>query len=178
MLYFFSMDILSHGLWGGLLFGRKSRRDFSIAFLFGIIPDLASFGPLFISQIFIPELRVRPDYSSGSPDLSLLPEYVTQIYNYTHSLVIFLIIFLIVWAIRRKPQFLMLAWPLHVLYDIPFHTQAFFPTPFLWPISNLTIDGVAWGDPRILIPNWIGLIVFYVVWYVLNSKKEVVPLEK
>lgn len=172
------MDIISHGLWGGLAFGRKSKENFIIAFLFGIFPDLISFGPLFISQIFVPSLRVRPDYASGHPDLSLLPNYVLYIYNYTHSLVIFLIIFLLVWAIRRKPQLLMLAWPLHILYDVPFHTHAFFPTPFLWPISNLKINGIAWGDVRVIIPNWIALLVLYSAWWIFNKVRKSRALPK
>ena len=178
MLYFFSMDILSHGLWGGIAFGRKSKQNFIIAFLFGILPDFLSFGPLFISQIFVPSLRVRPDYTSGHPDLTLLPHYVTQIYDYTHSLVIFLLVFLIVWAILRKQYFLLLEWPMHVLYDFPFHTNAFFPTPFLWPISNITIDGIAWGNPRVFIPNWILLIVLYIVWWLFKKRKETTILPK
>ena len=38
------MDIFSHGLYGGVLTGRKSRKSFWTAFIFGISPDLFSFG--------------------------------------------------------------------------------------------------------------------------------------
>jgi hypothetical protein len=40
------MDILSHGLYGGVAFGRESRKKYLIAFLFGVGPDLLSFGVL------------------------------------------------------------------------------------------------------------------------------------
>lgn len=167
------MDVISHGLWGGLAFGRKSKKSFGLAFLLGVLPDIVAFGPLFVQQIFSPSLRVRPDYASGHPDLSLLPHYVSQIYNYSHSLVIFAIVFLIVWAIRRKPMMELSAWGMHILFDIPVHTSSFFPTPFLWPISNLHVNGVPWGDPRIFFPNWAALIILYLVWYISHKRKHV-----
>ena len=40
------MDIVSHGLWGAIAFGRKSRSSFWLAFLIGLAPDLFSFGIL------------------------------------------------------------------------------------------------------------------------------------
>ncbi len=42
------MDIVSHGLWGGAAFGRKNKKSFWVAFLFGVLPDLLAFGPFFI----------------------------------------------------------------------------------------------------------------------------------
>ena len=38
------MDIISHGLWGGIAFGRKRRSLFWWSFGFGVMPDLFSFG--------------------------------------------------------------------------------------------------------------------------------------
>ncbi len=40
------MDIVSHGLWGALAFGRSSRPSFWLAFVIGFAPDLLSFGVL------------------------------------------------------------------------------------------------------------------------------------
>ena len=37
------MDIVSHGLWGALAFGRKNRRSFWLAFGIGLAP-LSSIG--------------------------------------------------------------------------------------------------------------------------------------
>ncbi len=42
------MDIFSHGLYGGVAFGRISKRDYITAFLFGIAPDLLAFGTFFL----------------------------------------------------------------------------------------------------------------------------------
>ena len=42
------MDIISHGLWGSITFGRKNKKSFWTAFLFGLAPDFLAFAPLFI----------------------------------------------------------------------------------------------------------------------------------
>lgn len=156
------MDILSHGLYGGVAFGRQSRTAYWLAFLFGILPDLVAFGPHFVSSLFGNGGFPRP--SEEAPHTLIVPEYVYGIYNLSHSFVIFAVAFALVWLLRRRPLLPMLAWGLHVLIDIPTHTTAFFPTPFLWPLADVRVNGIAWSDPWIFIPNIIILAVLYAGW--------------
>ncbi len=81
------MDTLAHGLWGGVAFGRASKRDYILAFLLGMLPDLLSFGPFFLGWALqgFPEMMRSAD---GPPDPSIIPRYVYQMYNVTHSLVV------------------------------------------------------------------------------------------
>jgi hypothetical protein len=158
------MDIVSHGLYGGVAFGRMSRRDYIIAFLFGIGPDLLAFGTFFITSLFF-------SGTVGRPNIETIPSYVFSIYNITHSLVIYATFFAILWIFGKKHfAKLTLAWPLHILVDIPTHDATFFPTPFLWPISDFHIDGVSWGHPMIFIPNVLLLLSLYGYWYVQRRK--------
>lgn len=154
------MDTLSHGLWGGLLFGRKSKRDFWAAFAFGVGPDLFSFG-IFTGMTAL-GLVSGLDWSSGPPNPNLVPEYVHQLYNVTHSLLVFAITFGAVWLMRKKPYWPMLAWAFHIVLDIPTHSTAFFPTPFLWPIWGYRVNGISWAHPIIFFANWVLLVVGYV----------------
>lgn len=164
------MDILSHGLYGGIALGRRNRFSYWLAFFFGVAPDLFSFG-IFTVLAFL-GISERPDWSSGQhPDPTGIPPYVHALYNGTHSLVIFAIVFALIWIIRKKPFTEMLAWPLHILVDIPTHSERFFPTPFLWPISNFHIDGHPWSDPRIFIPNLIFLVGLYLWFFVTRSRR-------
>ena len=157
------MDIASHGLWGGVAFGRKNIKSFWLSLLFGVLPDLLAFGPFFVG-IFLGFYQ-RPLFNGTEPpNPALIPSFVGQIYNITHSLIIFAAVFLIVWFILKRPVYEMLAWGLHILFDIPTHSYAFFPTPFLWPISAFKINGVHWGDPIILYPNIILLLILY-IWF-------------
>lgn len=163
------MDILSHGLYGGVLAGRKSRRSYWLAFFFGIAPDLFSFG-IFTASVWL-GLTSGPEWGSHHPDISLIPPYVQSFYNVTHSLVVFAVAFFLVWAIRRKPMMEMLGWFFHVVLDIFTHSFAFFPTPFLWPLSSYRFDGRSWGDPLIFIPNVLILAALYGYWWYKKKNK-------
>ncbi len=163
------MDIVSHGLYGSVLFGRSSRKNFWIAFFFGIAPDLFSFGIYTVATWlgFFP----HPDWTSGQhPAPEAIPQFVHTFYNFTHSFIVFGVIFLLIWLIRKKPYLLMFGWPLHILVDIPTHSDRFFPTPFLWPISDYKVNGHNWGSPEIFIPNVILLASLY-LWFFLLKRR-------
>ena len=163
------MDIVSHGLWGSLAFGRRSRHSFWLAFFFGVAPDLFSFGLFFGARIL--GLASGPDWSHGTPDPSLIPPYVHSLYNITHSLIVAGLAFVIVWLFRKRPLWEMLGWPLHILFDIPTHASKFFATPFLWPLSDYRINGIPWISPQIFIPNVLFLIVLY-TWFFIRQKRR------
>lgn len=128
------MDIVSHGLWGGIAFGRKSRFSYWFAFTIGLAPDLLSFGILWTAATF--GLSPKPDFSNGTPPESSIPAYVHRLYEVTHSFVVFLAAFLIVWWLWKRPVWELGAWGLHVIMDVPTHSYAFFPTPVLWPLAE------------------------------------------
>jgi hypothetical protein len=161
------MDIFSHGLWGGIAFGRRNRKSFWLAFLFGILPDLLAFGP-FVLMTF---LGYYPSRNWGEPPhAEVLPSYIYNTYNYTHSLVIFAVVYALIYLIRRKHFWELFAWPLHILVDLPTHSTAFFPTPFLYPIADVEVNGRSWGSPEIFIPNVVALIVIYVYYFLIRPR--------
>lgn len=162
------MDTFSHGLWGGIAAGRKSRKSYWLAFLFGIAPDLFSFG-VYLAAVFL-GLSARPDFRMEPPQDNFIPGYVHSLYSVSHSLIIFVLVFLIVWLIFKKPIYEMLAWGLHIVVDIFTHSDAFFPTPFLWPISDYHFSGIPWSHPIIFIPDLILLAVLYLWWYLSRRK--------
>lgn len=162
------MDIISHGLWGGVAFGRKSKKNFWWSFGFGIAPDFFSFGIFTMMRIL--GLASGPDWGKGVPSNDAIPVYVHSLYNVTHSLIVFAAVFGIVWLVRRKPFLPMLAWGLHILMDIPTHSTSFFGTPFLWPVSTFEVNGISWGHPIIFFPDVIALFVLY-LWFFVFKKK-------
>jgi hypothetical protein len=156
------MDIISHGLYGGVTFGRRSRISYWKAFFFGVLPDLSSFGLFMVLTIL--GISSGPDMQFGPPNPHEIPSYVYTLYNVSHSFLTAFLVFGIVWFVYKKPMFELLAWPLHILVDIPTHSSEFFPTPFLWPLSDFTVNGISWGQPVIFIPNVVLLIGLY-VWF-------------
>jgi hypothetical protein len=164
------MDIVSHGLWGAIAFGRANRRSFWTALLIGMAPDFFSFGLVFANGLLHHGLEFLHGLGHP-PDPALIPAYAYSLYNATHSLVVFAAVFVLVWIARRKPLMEMSAWGLHITLDIFTHNDAFFPTPFLWPISDARFNGVPWGDPVIYFPNVLLLAVLY-AWFFFKRKKS------
>jgi hypothetical protein len=105
---------------------------------------------------------------SGPPALTLLPRYVFHNYNVTHSPVVWAVAFFLFWRLMKKSPWLLLAWLLHILCDIPTHAASYFPTPFLWPFPTPFVDGVAWSTPwvhggelrRYIYSLWLSLLLF------------------
>lgn len=156
------MDTLSHGLWGGVVFGRKK---FLTAFLFGIAPDAISFGPFFILWAIngFPKITRK---LGEPPDPSVIPQYVYSLYNITHSLIVFLLVAaVVIMLLDIKP---ILAWGLHILLDIPTHTKSFFPTPYLWPFPTPYFDGFRWATPWFMVINYSILAV--AVYFTFRSE--------
>src|SRR6185436_705190 len=94
------------------------------------------------------------------------------LYNYSHSLVIWAVVFILVWVFYKRPRYELLGWVLHTLIDIPSHTLAFFPTPFLFPISDYYFShGIAWSNRWFMIINYSALLL---VWIrILYSKTKI-----
>ena len=170
------MDIFSHGLWANLAFraGKQTKKLALWGGFFGVVPDLFSFGLDFLfSWTRLGELLGIP-LISGSWKLGtvIIPDYIFALYNIFHSLIVFLVVFFIIWFLRRRIFFWPLAgWGLHILMDIPTHSAQFFPTPFLWPISDYTVNGISWGIPTFLLTNWVILISIY-IWLVFFKDRR------
>lgn len=184
------MDILSHGLWaavGAKAINKKSpaqKVNVWLATFWGMFPDLFAFVPAFV-LLFIARLQGkvipfgRPQGSIG--DMSSNPIFGVSLYlyNYSHSLVIFIAVVALVFIAnyffltprfgRRLIPWEMGGWAFHILCDIPTHTTQFFPTPIFWPISSWHfVHGFSWGQPWFMVLNY-GLLL--VVWLYLQVKK-------
>jgi len=179
------MDILAHSLWNTI--GAKKlnenlekRRKKKISILgsafWSIFPDLFAFSiPFFLSLFSIifkgekfsslshhgPFLHI----SNDTFDLSAF------LYQFSHSLIIFILVFFIVWLVFKRPRLAMLGWALHILIDIPSHTLQFFPTPFLFPISNYHFPyGLHWSNPYFMITNY-ALLLLVFLFYLFRKRK-------
>ena len=67
----------------------------------------------------------------------------------------------IIYLIKKKFHVFLLGWPLHILIDVPTHSSKIFPTPFLFPISNYTFNGISWGNPIFMLINYSALFIVY-----------------
>jgi hypothetical protein len=159
------MDIVAHGLWGGVVFGW--RRKFFWAFLFGVLPDLLAFGPYFLYTLITGTLAM------GKPEISAVPSFVFISYDISHSLIVAVLLLLLVrFVISKKYAISFLAYPLHILLDIPSHDRAFFPTPFLYPLSDFVIDGIPWSNPYFMAFNYLSLTTAFFLYFRRRSRRK------
>ena len=161
--------------------GRKLHRRVPLpwAVLWGVFPDLFAFTPAFLLAAW---LRLVQGQDLGgrffflnSAAREALPAFLRpdQLYHFSHSLVIFSLVFGAVWLLRRRPALVMLCWPLHILMDIPTHRAGRYGTPFLWPISSYVFDGISWGQRWFMILNWSSIAIAYLallVWYFVSRR--------
>ncbi|MBI1935835.1 hypothetical protein HYS31_05330 [Candidatus Woesearchaeota archaeon] len=149
------MDFFAHGLWTYAIFHKKEYKWW--AALFGLLPDALSFG-LFVTMNILAGNKLN-----GPPPLSTIPKFVFVSYNYTHSLVVFGIIFLLICLITKKWLWPLAAWGIHIITDIPTHSTSFFPTPFLWPISSYNFNGISWANGWFMILNYAALMCVFIL---------------
>ncbi|GAB6087694.1 hypothetical protein [Alkaliphilus crotonatoxidans] len=160
------MDVFSHGLWGGLFFGRR-KKYYRFAFVFGLLPDLIPLLPYTVIGLISGWVNLR----GGT--LTVIPQWVYFLYNMSHSFVVagtLLIIIRLIWG--KELAFGFLAWPLHIAYDIPTHSADYFPTKFLYPLSDIHFNGVNWSHPLIMLINYFVLCTSYSALLYFHWKKS------
>jgi membrane-bound metal-dependent hydrolase YbcI (DUF457 family) len=162
-----SMEIVSHALWAtaaaqaanGKVAARVRVAWFAA---WAAFPDLLAFTPAVIAGLWYRlwgTARIHAHHSGmrlGWLDFNL--------YEVTHSLVVFALVFAVVWLIFRRPVWELLGWALHILMDIPTHSSRF-PTPFLWPLSSYRIIGISWRQGWFMALDVSALaVVFLLLW--------------
>ena len=168
------MDVVAHGLWGGALFCRRGTKMFLAAALLGMAPDLLSFGVFHMTRPGWIIGRLAGEIS-GPLALSILPAYVFYAYNVTHSLVVWSAVFFLFWRLRERPPWLLGAWALHILCDIPTHGTDYFPTPFLWPLATPFVEGATWATPEFMIANYACIAGVYAGMLVYARRRAARP---
>lgn len=174
------MDILAHTLWanagarGANAIAGKKRKKWKInvgwTAFFGVAPDLFAFTIPFLiglSRVIFEDFSLssfRDHHAlAGGFDLA------GYLYQFSHSLIIWALVFVLVWVLSKRPRLELLGWLLHILIDIPSHSINFYPTPFLFPISDYRFPyGVSWASPVYMIINYSLLTVVWI--YILINK--------
>jgi len=175
------MDIFSHGLWTAAL-GKAVGKPLKLKWLvwWGIFPDIFAFAIPFIwifwslalgnfnfSDLPNPE-NMEPAVANHLPWVFQLTNFL---YSVSHSFVIFLIVFALIFLILKRPLWELAGWLLHILIDIPTHSYQFYPTPFLWPVSSVKFNGFSWATPWFLIVNYSAIFLVYLVLAIKRKKR-------
>jgi len=170
------MDIFSHGLWAGAAAKALNKREgkprinvWAMA-LWGAFPDLFAFGVPFVWIVWsvafgghqFSDFGGRPPIAEPTnPDTQWLFQLSHMLYNVSHSLFIFAVVFFVVWFLFKRARLELLGWLLHIIMDVPTHTYAFYPTPVFWPLFDWKFNGFSWGQPWFLVLNYSLLLLAY-----------------
>lgn len=163
------MDILAHGLWTNVMYRtipstRNSRKLILWGVTFGVLPDLVSFSWLLLERFYFVLFAGEPVAFAPANFYSYkTAEFAAVSYNYTHSIIIWLLVLGLVWLMIKKFPWVLLGWGLHILIDIFSHTIDFFATPFLFPLSSFQISVIDWTHPIFMIVNYVLLLVLYLI---------------
>jgi len=160
------MDFIAHALWTYIIF--YDTPYVFLAIIFGILPDLITFGPSFSNFILTKKYK-KADFKDPEKSLKYLPGYVFELYKITHSLVIFGIVFLFIFLINGSVYWPVFGWLIHIIVDIPLHTKNFFPVNFLYPISNYSVNGIKWGTKRFMIINYSVILIIFLIRIILKN---------
>jgi hypothetical protein len=160
------MEIVAHGLWAtaaAITANRKTRLHLSLPWTawWAIFPDVLAFGPPVVAGLAL--------WATGEPTSSHhVPPRVhlgLPLYQIGHSLLVWSGVFAICAVLFRRRALPMLGWLSHILIDIGTHSYSYYATRFLWPVSNVSIDGIAWWTRWFWIATYIALaIVYFVLW--------------
>ena len=162
------MDIFAHALWtaaAAVALRPKLKQPLHVGWCvaWGVFPDFASF--------LIPALVRFGRWVTGA-SATLLPDgqgprfdWVWQVYNCTHSAVVFTLVFGALCLFLRLPPLEMLGWALHIVIDVFTH-RGWFAVKFLWPLSPCHVDGLPWETPWFLAANWASLAAVWLLMIV------------
>lgn len=183
------MDVFAHGLWGSAAYAAINKRlkkplSMRWAAAWSVFPDVFSFTPMFAWMIFglvfgtfsFSDMPHPDDLEPAQRDTLFIFRITAQLYQFTHSIIVFFIVFVIVHFLLRRPVWEMGAWLFHIFIDIPTHSYQFYPTPFLWPLSGVMVDGISWGEPWFMILNYSSLALVYFVLFRLKKKRQALKL--
>lgn len=153
------VDTLAHAVISFIFYNEFPSNTIWMAILFGILPDLLSW-TIFAGYNIFTRGKI------GRPNLKEIPKWVYSLYNYAHSLFVFLFIATLIYLVNGEIQVYLWAWPLHILIDIPTHSRKFLPTPFLWPFFDWKFLGISWNVRWFFILYWSVIIssLFFIFW--------------
>lgn len=173
------MDIFAHSVWAAIAAKKHNQvasetKSISVgwAAFWGVFPDLFAFGIPFFVLLFllisgdIPFQPMWPGSAVVAERAPWIGQFIPFAYKISHSLVVFATVFVVAWLIKKKAPIAMLGWALHIFIDIFTHAATFFPTPFLWPISDWKfLYGFSWANGWFMIVNYATMLVLFCVMF-------------
>ncbi|MBD3318481.1 hypothetical protein GF342_01075 [Candidatus Woesearchaeota archaeon] len=144
------MDIFAHAAISFIAFHWMRR--WWLAILFGVLPDIMSWG-VYVAYSII------NGGAFGPPNLAQIPAWTFMLYGISHSLIVWGLVVAVLYFSLKKFPYYVLAAPLAISIDVLTHSRDFLPTPFLWPLSEWRFPGIQWGQEWFIVTYWTLIII-------------------
>ncbi|MDZ4280790.1 MAG: hypothetical protein U1C04_08450 [Hydrogenophaga sp.] len=177
-----AIDIAAHALWAGagvVLLARHRPLPVAIGVAtvaLAVLPDLMHMLPVAAWTMFNGLLAEFMTYVRALPErVQPLPESVElwshHLHCMFHSGVIATVVTLTVWLRTRRFWLPLAGWWSHILIDVLTHSDDFFPSPVLYPLTYRGFDGVAWNAPWFVVANYSALVIVW-GWLLVTRRKR------
>ncbi|MFH1412707.1 MAG: hypothetical protein ABIG10_01620 [bacterium] len=156
------MDILSHALLANLVYKELPMHSKWIAVTLAVMPDILTFVGVFKLEFFKKLL-----FFKKIPN-SYFPKFVFVIYNITHSILIWAVIWLFFYFVMHwtLTAIIWSSWGLHIFIDIFTHNaNSSLATRIFWPVSDWHFYGFTWSSKRFMLVNYLILAILYLIFY-------------
>lgn len=180
-----TMEILAHGLWaaaGAEVLRRHTQKTISTGIFCGIVllavlPDILQLVPILVwvaagdgsTQALYQYMLAAPGTEPVLPPLVRF--FVHHLHCIAHSAIVAGTVTLLVWLLRRQWLIPLLGWWTHIMIDVFSHSQDYYPSPVLYPITYRGFDGLAWNVPTFMVINYLLLAALY-VWLLRTHKSN------
>lgn len=177
------MDIVAHTLWAGVavagLRHRTSidRRAVLLTLSLAALPDIAQMLPVLAWWAFGSGTfdAVRTFAIAIPGEEPTMPAWVTLVSHHlhctAHSAIIASIVTLIVWRLRHAFWLPLLGWWSHILIDVFTHSDDYYASPVLYPLTDRGFDGIAWITPWFMVINYVALGTVG-IWLWINARSR------
>jgi hypothetical protein len=132
------MDLLTHALLTRKLVSKRFH-----VLLAGVGPDV----PWYFTYPVWVVAQGKAHHALTSSEWPDPPPWMETLHHACHSLPVALVGAALTRMVSGQwPREALLAWVLHIAVDAPTHSRRFWGPRFLWPLSNVAIDGVPWAE--------------------------------
>jgi hypothetical protein len=175
------MDTLAHGLWVGLgLSAYSSRRPVTrhtaiATITIALIPDVVHVLPVAYWAVMGGDMSKVIAYIMAIPGAEpAMADWARDLSHHLHcafhSGVIAGIASIAVWRSGPAMRIVMTGWWSHILIDVLTHSNDFYPSPVLYPLTYRGFDGLAWNTPGFAAANYAAILVVALLLHRMQKK--------
>lgn len=154
---------------------RVTRKSYRGIVFFAVLPDILEYVPIVVWVAGGGPIAALYQFAIATPGAEpALPPIVQLLVHHlhcaTHSAIVAGPVTLLVWLLRPRWLIPLLGWWSHIIFDVFTHSQDYYPSPVLYPITYRGFDGIAWNSPVFMLTNYLLLAALW-LWLLRRDRR-------